>query len=382
LVEPGVAVAVITEDAIRELAAFRGESAPVTTCYLDVDGRRLVRRQDYMKELDQLLQTARGHADGSESVAADLRRIEDYVKGGIDRSSTRGLAIFACSAHDLFRVVPLPVPVRNRLVVNNVPAVGPLESVVQGHGRFGVLLADRQRARMLVFELGQLTDHSELFEELPRDYDARGDREQGKYDRDQQHVDELATQHLRHAAHVAFEVYQRTSFGALTIGAPDNIARELESMLHPYLRERLCGHIGVSVTASTDDIRAAAEGLEATEKRAREAGLVDRLRAAVSTGQRAVAGLEPVLRALHERRVEHLLVSAGYRDAGWLCTACDALAAIGRTCPVCGTRGMASADDVVEEAIEQGLVQGVKVHLCEGNADLDVLGRIGALLRY
>src|SRR3954466_1594640 len=88
---PGVAVAVITEDAIRELAAFRGEAAPVTTCYLDVDGRRLVRRQDYVKELDQLLQAAREQADDSESVAADFRRIESYVKGGIDRSTTRGL---------------------------------------------------------------------------------------------------------------------------------------------------------------------------------------------------------------------------------------------------------------------------------------------------
>lgn len=375
-------MAVITEEAIRELAAFRGEAAPVTTCYLDVDGRRLVRRQDYEKELDLLLRSAREQVNGSESVAADLRRIEDYVKGGIDRSTTRGLAIFSCTAHDLFQVVLLPVPVRNRVVVNDVPAVGPLESVVQGHSRFGVLLADRQRARMLVFELGQLTDHSELFEELPRDYDERGDKERGSYDRDQQHVDELATQHLRHAAKVAFEVYQRTGFGGLTIGASDAIAREFEAMLHPYLRDRLCGRISVPVNASMDDIRAAARELEISEKRSREAELVERVRAAVGTGQRAVGGLEPVLRALHERRIEHVLVSSDYCEAGWSCKACGAFATIGRICPVCTTPEMASVDDVVEEAIEQSLAQGVKVHLCEGNADLDVLGRIGALLRY
>jgi peptide chain release factor subunit 1 len=315
-------------------------------------------------------------------VAADLRRIEEYVKGGIDRTNTRGLAIFSCSAPDLFRVIPLPVPVRNRVVVNDVPAVGPLESVVQGHAGFGVLLADRQRARMLVFEMGELTEHDELFEELPRDYDERGDRERGSYDRDQQHVGELATQHLRHAAKVAFEVFQRTPFTALTIGAPDNIARELESMLHPYLRDRLTGRIGVSATASIDDIRSAALELEAAGRRAREAELVARFRDMLNTGPRAVAGLEPVLRALHERRVEHLLVSADYRDGGWACKACGALATIGRTCPVCSTPEMVSADDIVEDAIEQGLMHGVKVHVCDGNADLDVLGRIGALLRY
>ena len=117
-------MAAITEDAIRELAAFKGEEAPVTTCYLDVDGRRFVRHQDYEHELDLMLRAAKEKANGSESVAKDLRRIDEFVRGGIDRSATRGVAIFSCSAHDLWEVVSLPVPVRNRIVVNSVPAVG------------------------------------------------------------------------------------------------------------------------------------------------------------------------------------------------------------------------------------------------------------------
>jgi hypothetical protein len=39
-------VAVITEAAIRELASIRGERTPITSCYLDVDGRRLARYLD------------------------------------------------------------------------------------------------------------------------------------------------------------------------------------------------------------------------------------------------------------------------------------------------------------------------------------------------
>jgi hypothetical protein len=39
-------------------------------------------------------------------------------------------------------------------------------------------------------------------------------------------------------------------------------------------------------------------------------------------------------------------------------------------------------DDVVEEAIEEAIVQSCDVEICVANADLDVLGRIGALLRY
>jgi len=39
-------------------------------------------------------------------------------------------------------------------------------------------------------------------------------------------------------------------------------------------------------------------------------------------------------------------------------------------------------EDVVEEALDEALRQSCGVRLCVGSADLDVLGRIGALLRY
>jgi hypothetical protein len=43
---------------------------------------------------------------------------------------------------------------------------------------------------------------------------------------------------------------------------------------------------------------------------------------------------------------------------------------------------MVPVDDLVEDAIEGALAQSCHVEICVGNADLDVMGRIGALLRY
>jgi hypothetical protein len=42
---------------------------------------------------------------------------------------------------------------------------------------------------------------------------------------------------------------------------------------------------------------------------------------------------------------------------------------------------MERVDDVVEAAVHEALAQGCRVEVCQ-NADLDVAGRIGALLRY
>jgi peptide chain release factor subunit 1 len=371
-------VPVITEATIRELAGIRGKAAPVTTCYLDVDGRRLVRHQDIEHELDSVLRGARRRANGDASVVADLDRIERYVRGGFDRSRTRGLAIFSCTADALWRVLTLPVRVRSQVVVNNRPAVAQLEAVLEDYERIGVLLADRQRARIFVFELGELLERSELFDELPRAYDTRGERERGDTS---QHVDALAHQHVRHAAAVTWQVFQDTGFRHLAIGASDPIAHELERALHPYLRERLCGRINVAVGARHADVWLAVEEIEHRVEREREAVNVARLREAIAAGGRGVAGLAPVLGALAENRVEHLLVSLGYDDAGWRCESCGGLASVGPRCKRCGSE-MTPVDDVVEEAMEDALAQGIRVDVCVGNADLDVLGRIGAQLRY
>jgi peptide subunit release factor 1 (eRF1) len=94
-----------------------------------------------------------------------------------------------------------------------------------------------------------------------------------------------------------------------------------------------------------------------------------------------VAGLDAVLRALVEHRVDTLLVSDGFEVPGWRCRNCDHLAKVGRSCPLCGT-DMDQVTDVVEEAVESALAQSSRVIVCDGNADLDCLGRIGALLRF
>ena len=117
------------------------------------------------------------------------------------------------------------------------------------------------------------------------------------------------------------------------------------------------------------------------DEREREAAVVGRLRQEAHSGRRGVIGLAPTLDALNERRVERLVVSAGYAEEGWRCPASGILAAVGPRSPVDGRR-MDRVTDVVADALHAAIGQGCRVDICTGNADLDVMGRIGALLRY
>ncbi|MHB1786830.1 MAG: baeRF10 domain-containing protein [Acidimicrobiales bacterium] len=370
----------LSKEAIRSLAAFKGDGMPVVSLYLDVDGRRYSHPQQYQKQLAQLLRKvgASAKSNGSSGVPSeDLRRISDHVNADLDRSHTRGLALFSCASKGLWETFELPVPVRNHLMINQAPQVAQLEHLNQEHRCFGVLLVDRQWARMFVVELGQVAESREIFDELPRHED-----DKGEWDRDHVHDHQAAAaqHHLRRAAELAFTTFQEHGFDHLILGAASEIASEVERELHSYLRERLASRVTIGINASLADVRQAVLKVEEQVERAMEANLVEGLRERLGTGT-AVAGLAPVLEALADRRVSTLIVSHGYAAPGWRCSECRILAAVGRACPVCeGT--MDEVEDVVEEAVDAALVLGSRIASCENSADLDVLGRIGALLRF
>ena len=372
-------MAVITELTIKELAGIRSSEVPIVSCYLDVDGRREIRPADYQRRLDSMARaTATAHPDVD--LSTDLDRISEMVHAGIERSGVRGLAMFSCASKGLWEVFHLPVPVANRIVVNQSPAVAPLEGIVQELEPLAALLVDRQRARLFVFEFGAVVERDDLFEALPREYDRSDHAGRGTKEREAHHVDELAMQHLRHAADAAFALHRDRGIGHLTIAATDDVHAALVPILHPYLRDRLAPRLHVAVSASEAEIVPAVAAVEAEMERAREADVVAKLLDAAGARRRGVVGLGETLTALNERRVATLVVSNGFVESGWIC-GCGALALRGPTCSIDGAE-MVRTEDVVSDAVDAGFGEGARIVICEDNADLDVHGRIGALLRY
>jgi hypothetical protein len=373
-------VALLNEESIRTLASFKAPDRPVVTAYLDVDGRRWPKFADVEARLERLVREATEAASSNGHAAAvpDLQRIQGHVKRGIDRSRTRGLAIFS-SGDELWEIHELPVRVKDQVVVNQTPHVRQLEGIVDNYKGFGLLLADKQRTRMFVFELNELVDKSEVFEALPRHPDDAGDRDRGH---ERSAIEDVAAhQHVKRAAQTAFEVWKQHPFDHLILSAGPEIAHELEDDLHSYLKDRIRARINIPASAPQSVIVEAVLDVEEQVERDREAAMVARLRDAAASQRGGVVGLEPTLAAISERRVDTLVVSDGYVVEGWRCAACRVLACKGPKCPTCSGE-MARVDDVVEEAVEEALLQSCHVEMCVGNADLDVAGRIGALLRF
>jgi hypothetical protein len=373
-------VTLLNDESIRALASFKAPDRPVVSAYFDVDGKRWPRYGEVEARVERLVRAAADDAvaPGHGEAVGDLERIEAHLRGGLDRSRPRGIALFSCG-EELWQVHELPVRFKDHIVVNQTPHVRQLERVVDTYPGFGVLLADKQRARMFVFELNELVDKSELFDALPRHDDDAGDRDRGEALRS--HLEAATHQHLKRAATVAFEAWKQHPFDHFVLSAGPEIASELEADLHSYLRDRISARIHIPANSPESAIVAAALEVEEQLEREREAAMVEKLRSAAASGRAGVVGLAPTLAALHDRRIDTLVVSDGFEAEGWRCEPCGALAAKGPSCSRCGGE-MTKVADVVEEAVEEALLQSCHVEMCVGNADLDVAGQVGALLRF
>ncbi len=373
----------LSEEVLRSLASLDAGPHLVTSVYLNVDGDRRPRRSDYLDALDILLKGLRARMaeralarEVKESFLGDLERVRGFADKEFQRSGSRGLAIFACSAREFFKSLALPLPVQDRAVAERRPYLAPLESMLARHQPYVATLVERGKGRVFRVRFGQVVSEETLREEIPTRHDQGGWAQK----RFQRHVDEHALRHLRKVAERLLELEKEGALGRLIITGPEEARAELARLLHPWVASKLVASLPLPAGADRADILAlvARDETAYMEQRGRESE--GRLLAAVEQG-RGVLGLERTLDALAEGRVEELVVVEGYEVPGFRCPRCQALSAYGRTCSLCGV-AMEEVEDVVGSAVDQALFRGARVEPVPPGGDLEEQGSVGALLRF
>ena len=374
----------ITRSRLRRLADVRPPHGRVLSVFLNLDPSELPTPAARASAITSVLTEAAHRVESAEeldhaereALKADVERVREVLSGDVAADGAKAVAVYACRPEDLLEVVSLRHPLDSRVVLERTPYVEPLlhEGAAE---RWCVLLTSRRVARLFTGDGEQLVETDRIEDDVHSQHD-QGGWSQARYQRS---VEKDKTDHLQHAADVAFALYKRRGFDRLLVGAPEELVGELEDRLHNYLRERLAGRVQCDVEhSSLEDVRrCAAERIE-QHVRGRERERLDRLTEAVGRGGRGAAGLSDVLAALNEARVETLLISPGFKAAGVRDPGADLLYASEDDAPASGT--LQPVDDVVEPAIEKAIEQSAEVIGVRHHDDLGPLGGIGAVLRY
>jgi peptide chain release factor subunit 1 len=347
----------ITRGRLRRLAELRPQRGMVLSVFFNLDPSEFATPAARATELNSVVNAAARKVeeiDGLEhderaALRADVERVREVLGGpGLASNGTHGLAVFACGAADVLEVVRLPHPIESRAIVDDHACVEPL---VRGGSseRWCVLLVNRKTARIFLGTAAGLEEVDHIEGDTHRQHD-QGGWSQKRYQRS---VEQEKLNHLGHALDTLFARFKRRPFDHLVVGAPEELVTEVEQKLHPYLRARLAGRLGVDVeNSSAADVSAAAAEVIDRHVAAVEREALDRMQQGIGRGDRGVSRPEPVMEALEQARVEILLLAEDF-DAPEL-----------------------------DEAVEKAITQSAQVLVVRHHDDLVMHGGIGAVLRF
>lgn len=373
----------LRSEVLKALAAWRPNGHPVSTLYLDVDGRRYPRHQEFVLRAQELCHRFRHEAaaaglgrEATRLVECDAGRMRTFVEEEFERGRTRGIALFCSSGAGLWEVVEATRPVRDRAVVSTEPHIGPLEALLETFRSSCTALVDRSRARIFLTELDRTRERTDVFDEVPGRHE-QGGRAQARYRR---HVEDHVARHLHRVAEVLLRLFQDGEFDRLIVGGPDEAVADFERILHPYVAGRIAAKVTLPLSASVAQVGDAAREIEERLEAEREAAVVERLRAGAAAGRQALLGLDATLRALGDGRVDTLVVPAGVEAPGSRCDTCGRLWVSRSSCASCGSP-LTAVLDVVDTAVVTALRHGCRVETIS-MLDPDAVPDVGALLRY
>lgn len=378
----------ITTDRLRALAEARTDHAKVLSVFINLDPREFAappaRATEINAVLDQAERSIRDaeHLTHDERVAlrTDVGRVRERLTGDLAAfEGARGLAIFASRPAGLLEVLKLPRPVAHRVAIGDAPVVEPLARIGAGE-LWWLLLVDRRHARLLAGTVDGLVEVWRV------DHETSGQHDQGGWSqsRYQRAIDKEVEDHLRAVDAEVKRRLRRTRIAGLLLGGPSETTSQLEALLHADVARCLRGRFDVDVWNSTADdvLKAARPQFEELVAR-RDAELFARVEEGLGKQGRAAAGLEAVLGAVHERRVDTLLVDEGFSAAGVRCPQCGWLGlTAGAQCPADGSP-TDPVDNVVEAAMAATFAQDGRVHSIPlADTRLEERGSIAALLRF
>jgi hypothetical protein len=331
-------------EALREIALAETGGGDVLSVYLNLDPTEFATAPARETAVRSLLDTVDRVAGDEHSADAEAVR-EWMTAGDFPPTGALGLAAFIRSDGGYFEAVSLPHAVVSTAIVDQGAALSPIADLILLE-RWCLLLADRERARLLLGTSLEMEEVSQVADEVHRRHD-QGGWSQARYQRG---VEQEVDWHLDNVAAAVARVHESRGFDLLALASTSELAPRVLDALPRPIRDQFQGRFDVDVgNAGVAEILAAAEVLFAQREAQRLADALGRVAEGLSTGL-AAAGPADVARALEARSVRVLLLDPRSTDGA-------------------------------DRAIRQALAQSAEVLVAPAE-ELERYGRIAAVLRF
>ena len=380
------------KDQLDRLAAFEPAPYPVVSLYLNTQPGQTGRDQFHTFVRKEFAARGKTYPAGSperESLDKDLERISSFLTNQIEPSAN-GVAVFACSAGELFETVQTSAPIADHwLYIGDQPHLYPLARIESLQPTCAIVLADTNAARIMVFATGEVVSQEEVTGVKTKRM-SQGGWSQARY---QRHVENFHVQHVKEVVEALEKIVQRENISEIVVAGDEVVLPLLREQMPKHLQQKVVEHVRMNSNSRREHL--ISTSLEAL-RRAHTEGEREKVDAAVSgfrSGGLGVVGPEDTLEALVKGQVDELLISSHLRSlqaVGALApsTAADSLDAV-LTEPVmepiaAGEPAEADAEMVrlADELVTKATQTSAKISFIEDADLLADYGGVAAILRF
>jgi peptide subunit release factor 1 (eRF1) len=396
------------DQALAELSGKRSEGEPIVTLYLDTawkDEKRRERARVFVQDAVKRAVDRHAAHPQLEAMRRTLGRVAQAAAehhGQPAEGNGAGLAIFACEALGLWRVISAPRPFQDALHVDACPHLLQLARLRDDVEPALVAFVHGRGTQLYEVALGAMVAETAVEGGVPTQH-GQGGRIRGGaaasphgasggayYEREaknQRHAEEQVQKVHREAAEVLRRMAEREPRAhVVLVGTAESLAefeRELPERLRARVLARLPRPPSKEAWNGSGRVQLAARVVEQVleHERAAEARAVEHAIGEALRGGLAVLGPEDVVLAVNERRVHRLLLEEDFERSGWRCRNCRALGTTHEeVCSYC--RGpLARVDALGEELMGRVLGEDGEVEIVAHSQRLHSYAGVAAVLR-
>jgi hypothetical protein len=327
-------------DELSVLASFWTDDRDAISVYFKApEPSELAHREEPILAKDQIKQKLGTLKGNTQANRADVQRIIESI-AGMKGNGGRTKVIFACKSKGIWREFDVPGDFGCRIDVGSNFTLAPLIAQQQGRRRYCIALADRNRARLLLLEAREISEHSQVLDEDKEKIRTTGTRKSAHLER---RKEEEARRHFTFVADHLLHFFEHKDFDCLIVGCRDDMWPDIEAELHQDLKRILVGRFTCDPGAATrEEIQEKAQALVDAKDREQEQYLIERTVGGFAAKGLGAVGMKAVIEALEKGEVRTLLWARhpdGEQRSGSLCENCGHLEAQQlHACTLCGAK--------------------------------------------
>lgn len=297
------------KDELVRLASFEPVPYPVVSLYLNLQPGQTGRDQFHTFVRKEFSARSRTFPSGSperESLDTDLERIAKFLDTELDPAAN-GIAVFACSAGELFEAVQMTAPIdQHWLYIGDQPHLYPLARIESLYPRYAAVLADTNSARILVLATGDLVAQQEV-RGVKTKRQSQGGWSQARF---QRHIENFHVQHAKEVVDALDAIVQREGISQVIVAGDEVIMPLLKEQMPKHLADKIVDQVRIDTNAPLDQVvRTSLRAMQRVHSQS-EREKVDAAVGAYRAGGLGVVGPEDTLDALVKGQVDELLIAA------------------------------------------------------------------------